>query len=284
MSARRSCWRQSAASAGAPPRERSWSRWRGTIRRQRPMSSGRSPTSNRFSPLSPPRPRRALRSSQRTGRVSIRRTAARSVDPHGYGGANHPAVSQSVDGVAADNRPDAEPASINSRSPPATSSPAGTSSRLRSTARARSARSAVAILAALAARMPFPVRPRGRQRRGVHGRVRAGVCRPRHRPVHPAAPEPQAQRPVERANRTHTEEFYEVTDAEPRSPTCAPRSSPGRHLQHRPTPPGPRLPHPGRVPGLARARGVTEVPNEYTPLCGPDRGHYSLRSAGGDPD
>ena len=39
----------------------------------------------------------------------------------------------------------------------------------------------------------------------------------------------------------------------------------GVRLQHRPTPPGARLPHPGRVPGLAQARCVTEVPDEYSP-------------------
>ena len=40
----------------------------------------------------------------------------------------------------------------------------------------------------------------------------------------------------------------------------------GARLQHRPTPPSARLPHPGRVPGLARGRGVTEVPDEYSAL------------------
>ena len=32
---------------------------------------------------------------------------------------------------------------------------------------------------------------------------------------------PKLNGAVERANRTHTEEFYEVTDAEPTSPPCA---------------------------------------------------------------
>lgn len=79
-----------------------------------------------------------------------------------------------------------------------------------------SARNAVAMLDALAARMPFAVRgisvdggPEFMadfelecQRRGI----RLFVLPPRS---------PKLNGAVERANRTHTEEFYEVTDAEP---------------------------------------------------------------------
>ena len=78
---------------------------------------------------------------------------------------------------------------------------------------------------------------------------------------------PKLHGTVERANRTHTEEFYEVTDRRARA-----RGLPGRapglgdRLQHRPSPPGPGLPDAGRVPGLAGDRCVTEVPDEYTRL------------------
>lgn len=82
--------------------------------------------------------------------------------------------------------------------------------------RSASARSAVGILDALAARMPFQVRAisvdGGSEfmadfeaecaRRGI----RLFVLPPRS---------PKLNGSVERANRTHTEEFYEVTDAEP---------------------------------------------------------------------
>ena len=40
------------------------------------------------------------------------------------------------------------------------------------------------------------------------------MCHPGHPPLRPAAPEPKLHGTVERANRTHTEEFYELTDAE----------------------------------------------------------------------
>ena len=77
---------------------------------------------------------------------------------------------------------------------------------------------------------------------------------------------PKLHGAVERANRTHTEEFYEVTAAEPDL-----ASLPGRAAGLGAPSTTHVRPHqalgyltPGRVPGLAGARGVTEVPNEYT--------------------
>ena len=79
-----------------------------------------------------------------------------------------------------------------------------------------SARTAVGALDAITARMPFAVpHDQRRWRWRVHGRLRESVPRvgtalfvlpPRSPKLHGA---------VERANRTHTEESYEITGAEP---------------------------------------------------------------------
>ena len=101
----------------------------------------------------------------------------------------------------------------------------------------------------LVARMPFPVRAiqvdggpefqaafeESCQVRGI----RLFVLPPRS---------PKLNGCVERAQRTHTEEFYEVTPL-PGDPRPEPRAPGlGAHLQHRPVAPSPRLSHPRPVP------------------------------------
>ena len=84
---------------------------------------------------------------------------------------------------------------------------------LRSTA---SARAAVAILDALAARMPFPVRAISIDNGPEFMAEFEAACAERGIALYTLPPRsPKLNGAVERANRTHTEEFYEVTDAEP---------------------------------------------------------------------
>jgi transposase InsO family protein len=83
---------------------------------------------------------------------------------------------------------------------------------LRSTA---SARSAVAILDALAARMPFPLRAISVDNGSEFMAEFEATCAERGIALLTLPPRsPKLNGSVERANRTHTEEFYEVTDAE----------------------------------------------------------------------
>jgi len=83
---------------------------------------------------------------------------------------------------------------------------------LRSTA---SARSAVAILDALAARMPFPLRALSVDNGAEFMAEFEQACSDRDIALLTLPPRsPKLNGAVERANRTHTEEFYEVTDAE----------------------------------------------------------------------
>jgi len=83
---------------------------------------------------------------------------------------------------------------------------------LRSTA---SARSAVAILDALAARMPFPLRALSVDNGSEFMAEFETTCAERGIALLTLPPRsPKLNGAVERANRTHTEEFYEVTDAE----------------------------------------------------------------------
>ena len=77
------------------------------------------------------------------------------------------------------------------------------------------AASAVPILDALAERMPFPVRAISIDNGSEFMADFEQACAQRHPAVRAAAPFPKLHGAVERANRTHTEEFYEVTDAEP---------------------------------------------------------------------
>lgn len=83
---------------------------------------------------------------------------------------------------------------------------------LRSTA---SARSAVAILDALAARMPFPLRAISVDNGSEFMAEFEQACADRGIALFTLPPRsPKLNGNVERANRTHTEEFYEITDAE----------------------------------------------------------------------
>jgi len=83
---------------------------------------------------------------------------------------------------------------------------------LRTTA---SARSAVAILDALAARMPFPLRALSVDNGSEFMAEFEATCAERGIALLTLPPRsPKLNGSVERANRTHTEEFYEVTDAE----------------------------------------------------------------------
>jgi transposase InsO family protein len=83
---------------------------------------------------------------------------------------------------------------------------------LRTTA---SARSAVTILDALATRMPFPVRALSVDNGSEFMAEFEQACAERGIALFTLPPRsPKLNGRVERANRTHTEEFYEVTDAE----------------------------------------------------------------------
>lgn len=82
--------------------------------------------------------------------------------------------------------------------------------------RRATARSAVAVLDALAARMPFPVRAISVDNGSEFMAEFEAACAARGialfvLPIR----SPKLNGAVERGNRTHTEEFYEVTDAEP---------------------------------------------------------------------
>jgi putative transposase len=79
-----------------------------------------------------------------------------------------------------------------------------------------SARSAVAILDALAARMPFPVRAISVDNGSEFMAAFEQACADRGIALYTLPPRsPKLNGSVERANGTHTTEFYEVTDAEP---------------------------------------------------------------------
>jgi len=83
---------------------------------------------------------------------------------------------------------------------------------LRSTA---SARNAVGILDALAARMPFAVRAISVDNGSEFMAEFEAACAARSIALYTLPPRsPKLNGRVERANRTHTEEFYEVTDAD----------------------------------------------------------------------
>jgi putative transposase len=107
-----------------------------------------------------------------------------------------------------------------------------------------------------------------RQRLGVHTPSSRRPARPAASGVFVLPPRsPKLHGSVERANRTHTEEFYEVTDAPAGAHRPTDRTaSLGNDAQHHPAPSGSRLSHPGRIPGFAASRWVTDVPNEYTDL------------------
>jgi len=82
--------------------------------------------------------------------------------------------------------------------------------------RSASARAAVGVLDALARRMPFPVRALSVDGGSEFMAEFETACQARAIRLFVLPPRsPKLNGAVERANRTHTEEFYEVTDAEP---------------------------------------------------------------------
>lgn len=82
--------------------------------------------------------------------------------------------------------------------------------------RRATAGSAAAVLDALAARMPFPVRALSVDNGSEFMAEFEQACATRGIALFLLPPRsPKLNGAVERANRTHTEEFYEVTDAEP---------------------------------------------------------------------
>jgi putative transposase len=85
------------------------------------------------------------------------------------------------------------------------------------------ARSAAAMLDALAERMPFPVRAISVDGGSEFMAEFEAACRDRGIALFVLPPRsPKLHGAVERANRTHTEEFYEVTDAELRADAIRP--------------------------------------------------------------
>jgi hypothetical protein len=96
-------------------------------------------------------------------------------------------------------------------------------------------------------------------RRVPPGASASSSCRPgAQAPRHGRAGQPDPHRGVLRAHRRR--------DGPRLALALAPRL--GDRLQHRPSPPIPRLPHPRRVPGIPGDRCVTEVPDEYMRLPG----------------
>lgn len=82
--------------------------------------------------------------------------------------------------------------------------------------RTATARTAAGVLDALAARMPFPVRAISVDNGSEFMADFEAACAGRGIALLTLPPRsPKLHGTVERANRTHTEEFYEVTDAEP---------------------------------------------------------------------
>jgi transposase InsO family protein len=118
--------------------------------------------------------------------------------------------------------------------------------------RSASARAALVILAALAERMPVPVRAIRVDNGSEFMAEFEAACAERGIARFTLPPRsPKLDGRVERANRAHTEAFSAVTDAQPTLAglrLALPRV--GDHLQHGPAPPGPGLAHAGRVPGL----------------------------------
>ena len=101
----------------------------------------------------------------------------------------------------------------------------------------------------------------------------------RHPALHPAPPRsPKLNGAVERAQRTHTEEFYEVVEFSLEVATLNQELQAWEHLQHRPTSPGPGLPYPPTVPSpvAISAKGArvsliywTSTSVVFTPKAGP---------------
>ena len=95
------------------------------------------------------------------------------------------------------------------------------------------ARHASAILDAMAQRMPFTLQAIQVDRGSEVMADFEARCAATHRALRPAPHSPKLNGHVERANGTHTAEFWEVTDAEPGTSRCARPCSPGRRATTR---------------------------------------------------
>ena len=154
--------------------------------------------------------------------------------------------------------------SCSSSSPPATSSAAGTSSSSR---RSASARSAVAILEPWRPGLPFAVRALRSTAARSSWPSSSGLRRARASSSTPCRLAPPSSTAASSGPTAPTPRSSTTSPTPSRPwPTCARPCAPGSDLQHDPSPPGPGLPHPRRVPASTRARCVTEVPNEYRGL------------------
>ena len=130
------------------------------------------------------------------------------------------------------------------------------------------ARTAASVLDALEARMPFPVRAISVDNGSEFMAEFEAACAERSIRLFVLPPRsPKLHGSVERANRTHTEEFYEVTDAPSELEALAAELACGRSPTTRsgPTRLSGSSHRPSSWPRWSRC--VTEVPNEYMPLA-----------------
>ena len=96
--------------------------------------------------------------------------------------------------------------------------------------------------------MPFPVRALSVDNGSEFMAEFEATCAERGIACSPAARSPKLNGTVERANRTHTEEFYEVTDAEPDLASLQVACSTGRRrTTRRPLASGGGIPHTPRT-------------------------------------
>lgn len=133
------------------------------------------------------------------------------------------------------------------------------------------ARAAASVLEAILARMPFEVRAISVDGGSEFMAEFEAACAERMIRLFVLPPRsPKLNGAVERANRTHTEEFSEVTDAEPEFEALATALADWEICsQHRPAPLGPGLPHPARMARRQRlpaGRGGGTLPNPFSTL------------------